>query len=406
MGLGGLRALYFDGTLVSDLSPLAWLSGLQHLYFDGTLVSDLSPLARLSGLQTLFFRNTLVSDLSPLAGLANLEDLDFSGCPNIADPVLIELSKKDNPERTIETLRYLRGQVPPLPMPPQMSPSIPAQSKAPLQVAFEDGILKALPPHSPELDSADATKRAKEAYDALKEMAAEIQGNMAGGNYPHVSQAVAAYCRALGNNFHEFRQVPLGMHGERIKAQAATAHEFMSDALAADMKGLAAAHAIFLQRFADWQEFLDDIKGHRLDPAAAQAARPAALGVIGVLEKQDNVDKEVTQSLVEQEGDLDDGGTNDPVRNQGFYRSLNNVLISLAGRAMMEASRFSRDVKDQLRPEAVKMTARAIVWTGPIAALWETLSGFPHLSQLAAHNPDAVPWLQAFIDWWKHRPRQ
>lgn len=139
-GLTGLKTLDFNNTLVADLSPLTGLTGLQQLNFSGTRVADLSPLSGLTGLQILIFKETRVSDLTPLSGLTKLENLNFSrtlvsdlaplaglekleegagkkggmsfyGCLHIDDPVLTELSKKKNPERTIETLRYLREQV-------------------------------------------------------------------------------------------------------------------------------------------------------------------------------------------------------------------------------------------------------------------------------------------------------
>jgi hypothetical protein len=138
-GLAGLQTLTLDDTPVSDLAPLAGLARLQWLWLHGTQVSDLAPLAGLTRLQVLHPDRTPVSDLAPLAGLTGLDWLDLDGtpvsdltplknlralaqgareghglsfadCPNIADPVLRVLAKKENPERTVETLAYLRGE--------------------------------------------------------------------------------------------------------------------------------------------------------------------------------------------------------------------------------------------------------------------------------------------------------
>ncbi|MBI5121391.1 MAG: pentapeptide repeat-containing protein [Rhodospirillales bacterium] len=116
--LKDLNDLGFPRTQVIDLAPLAGLANLQGLNFSSTMVTDLDPLSGLSKLRRLSVSRTLVADLSPLAGLSKLEEgarksggLFFSDCLNITDPVLIELSKKHNPERTIETLRYLREQL-------------------------------------------------------------------------------------------------------------------------------------------------------------------------------------------------------------------------------------------------------------------------------------------------------
>ncbi len=64
-----------EGTLVSDLRPLAGLAALQNLDVSGTWVTDLAPLASLSGLRTLHISHTPVKDLRPLAGLSGLQTL-------------------------------------------------------------------------------------------------------------------------------------------------------------------------------------------------------------------------------------------------------------------------------------------------------------------------------------------
>lgn len=400
-GLTRLQDLRFSRTRISDLTPLAGLTGLRILIFEGTRVTDLAPLARLTRLQVLMFDETQVADLTPLAGLSNLQNLHFSYCPNIADPILIELSKQDDPERTIETLRYLRERATKREEEVGASaPSVPSQSIAPLKFAYEGDILKALSSHGVSSDSDKARNRAREAYDALKEMVEEIHQNMASGNFPRVSQALAAYSRALGRDFEQFRQIALGIAAERLKAQAAVAHEFMPDDLAADLKGLTASHALFAQLFDEWQEFLKDIKKQEIDPAKAEAARPAAQGIIEAFRNSANIDPGVPKELGELEENLADGGAQVQEASQGFYRSLGNGLISVAMRARDEANKFTREVRANFRTEAAKKVAWA-----PFAVLWDTLIGSPHLTQLAAHLPDIVPWLEAFIDWWKHLPR-
>lgn len=419
-GLFALQRLSLSDTQVSDLTPLAKLENLQFLNLSHTHVANLTPLTGLVKLQNLYFPDTHVADLTPLAGLSDLivgannsGGLDFRDCPNITDPTLIKLSKMPNPERTVETLRHLRELKQKQESKPKANfqsqytvkvplfPEPPAQSPAPLQVVFVGGILKALPPPSPELASADATQRAQEAYDALKEMADAIHGSLSGGNYPHVTQSMAAYCRALGSDFQNLRQIALGMHGERLKAQAATAHEFMPDVLAADLKGLAAAHAMFLQHFEDWQAFLDDVKKSPLDPAKAEAARSDARGIITELQGQANIDEEVILSLREQESALNDGGTHDQVRSQGFYRSLDKVLFALFGAVM----NFVDDVRKDLRPRAVSLTSGAIVST-PVAMLVDHLCGTRFLSPLASHLSEVFPWLLPAIDCWTHRHKE
>jgi hypothetical protein len=115
-GLSELQQLRISGTDVSDLSPIKDLRKLSLLIFSRTPVSNLDAVKNLRQLKYLFFDETEVSDMGPLAELewftssARLRDgggLSFKGCP-LGDPVLLRLAEKFNPDRTIETMAYLR----------------------------------------------------------------------------------------------------------------------------------------------------------------------------------------------------------------------------------------------------------------------------------------------------------
>jgi hypothetical protein len=118
-GLTALLSLYLQHTQVSDLTPLSGLTALQYLNLDSTEVSDLAPLAGLTALQSLSLDGTHVSDLAPLVGLTALLDgakrepslmgLWFANCP-LADKTILRFAKLGNPERTINTISYLREQ--------------------------------------------------------------------------------------------------------------------------------------------------------------------------------------------------------------------------------------------------------------------------------------------------------
>jgi hypothetical protein len=105
--------------MVSDLSPISHMTDLNNLVLRRTPVSDLSPIARTRSLLILDITETDVSDLGPIAELTNLVSyaekdpkgggLFFWGCP-LADSFLLKLADKENPERTIETIAYLRRQ--------------------------------------------------------------------------------------------------------------------------------------------------------------------------------------------------------------------------------------------------------------------------------------------------------
>jgi Leucine-rich repeat (LRR) protein len=76
-----LEYLSLNGTLVTDVTPLANLTRLQTLALNDTKVHDLTPLGRLAALQSLFVINTRVDDLSPIAGLVALKTLSLNGTP-------------------------------------------------------------------------------------------------------------------------------------------------------------------------------------------------------------------------------------------------------------------------------------------------------------------------------------
>lgn len=125
--LTALQRLHLMDTPISDLAPLADLTALQHLDLDSTRVSDLAPLAGLTSLQGLDLRRTAVSDLAPLAGLAALQDgpvrasknalrhvgaegLSYAKTPIAAQPPFDQLSRLEQPARTVETINAVRRQ--------------------------------------------------------------------------------------------------------------------------------------------------------------------------------------------------------------------------------------------------------------------------------------------------------
>jgi hypothetical protein len=79
--LPALRAIDFDYTQISDLTPLARLTARTRLSLNSTPVTDLAPLAYLTSLKQLLLNSTKVSDLSPLAGMTSLTQLLLSDTP-------------------------------------------------------------------------------------------------------------------------------------------------------------------------------------------------------------------------------------------------------------------------------------------------------------------------------------
>jgi hypothetical protein len=108
------------GVRISDLSPLSSISSLQGLNVDKSGVSDLTPIATMINLARVMQRGGRYPTYyhewpygmgSSEAGFRHygIESMgiSFRDCP-LTDPVLIEFSRLQNPQRTVATIDYLR----------------------------------------------------------------------------------------------------------------------------------------------------------------------------------------------------------------------------------------------------------------------------------------------------------
>ncbi|MBF0356368.1 MAG: hypothetical protein HQL43_14135, partial [Alphaproteobacteria bacterium] len=400
---------------------LAGLAELQSLNISGTPVADLTPLAGLANLQILDITGTPVADLTPLAGLGNLEKgaqenggLKFRRCTNITDPVLIELSKKDNPERTIETLRYLREQAQKRELEAaENPPPVPAQLKAPLQVEFDGAVLKALQPYPPELANPKAAKRALQAWEALKESLDDLTGAFEGCNNPAVPKALAAYGKALGASFESLNQIALGVHGQRIQGLAAVAENFLSDDLAAELKTLAANNALYAPRFPEWEDYKNDIASETLPKETLESAFPKTDAITDQLRAQpEHADASISGILDDLKQSLIDGGLTEPLQVQGFLRSHANVQFVICEKAIQEAQSKKEEVKKtftekviaELEKRAVKRVATAVEIAAVGSGLYWIQFLFSHsadLMALAAKFPEHFRTAKLVLDWLK-----
>ncbi|MCA3340525.1 MAG: leucine-rich repeat domain-containing protein [Roseomonas sp.] len=225
--LSELRELYIEGTNVSDLTPIKGLQQLQRLDCYVTQVSDLTAITDLKRLQFLDCSHTNVSDLTPIAELISLTRVDATGCyvgfvPNsiknlkklqfinlcnneikrlprelgelgaletlfldgnpLEDP-LPKLIKSDQPQATINVLRWLRGEpieseaTEPDPFTPAEDaddpPAIPEQGAGPRVVLDQTGRLVFAKPS--DLDARGNDRNRLEAlHPALREAAADL----------------------------------------------------------------------------------------------------------------------------------------------------------------------------------------------------------------------------------------
>merc|ERR1711879_994527 len=75
------------------------------------------------------------------------------------------------------------------------------------------------------------------------------------------------YETALGDDFDALKIIALGMQGKKLEAYAETASDRFLEDVQSEIKGLAAAHALFIRQFAKWRRYIENSEP---DPSAEQ----------------------------------------------------------------------------------------------------------------------------------------
>ena len=405
--LTNLEWLNLDGTQVGDLAPLAGLTNLQALWLTNTPTANLAPvaglkklrrldlnitpitdLALLVGLENLVFLNldgTNAIDLRPLTGLARLGHLSafqpnafqenafqivrfsvsFENTPATArDGHLAELSKiNDNEERTRKTLEYLRS-LPPWPQPytPEYTPDgsppqpiggapeadevlVPAPVRAPLEVEVVDGRLR--PARPGDGLGEDAHERARQAWQALRDFLADLADIRPRivNQMPQLERALTRLEDAFGDDYEAANPIAMGIHGERVIAQAGAAGETMADTDAAELRKFAAALTVFLRQFPAWLVYRDEGAPARTEPPQIEDVLPEIEAITEELREHDAIDPAIPESLEKQAGDVR-SNPEDPLATRGLKDSLNNVLGRLGEIVAIGKRWVAREIKD------------------------------------------------------------
>lgn len=76
-----LKVFSFNGTKVSDLTPVTKLKNIIGLSFEYAEVKDISPLTEMTNLRLINANGNTIEDISPLAGLTELTDLNLGRNP-------------------------------------------------------------------------------------------------------------------------------------------------------------------------------------------------------------------------------------------------------------------------------------------------------------------------------------
>jgi len=446
-GLTDLTTLRLANTYVSDLAPLAGLTKLMRLDLDNTQVSDLTALASLTNLRWLNLDDTNAIDLRPLTGLAQIGQpsafqpdtfqanafqvgefsLRFRNTPATArDGRLAELAEiEDDQERTRKTLEYLRS-LPPWPEPytpaytPDGSPPqpiggktepdevlVPAPVRAPLEVEVVDGRLR--PARPGDGLGEDAHERARQAWQVLRDYLADLAAirPRVDNQMPQLELALVRLEDALGADYEAANPIAMGIHGERVIAQAGAAGETMADTDAADLRQFAAALSLFLERFPAWRAYRDETAP--VPPAAPgiEEAIPEIEAITEELREHEAIDPAIPESLEKQAGDVR-SNPEDSLAKRGLVDSLNNFLGRLGEIVAVGKRWVAHEIKD----------IAGKTWTGFKVGLAATGAGLGkqmgdglvaaardffaarsgELTALAAAHPEKFGWLLKFLE--------
>lgn len=437
--LSELKNLSLIRTKVSNLTPLISLLNLQGLHLDWTKIDSIEPLGELTAIRALFIRQTRVNDIAPVAtnkalatmrldhtpviDLRPLRDLDelgsdrghlhlglsYSNTPSTqADGELARLSRiPSEVRRARETLAYLRS-LPPWPEPytpaarrdgkppqPIGFPSIPAPSPAPLEVVERDGQLRQVPP-SDGLAPAERDP-AREGWEALLEALEDLSHlrPRLGNQMPGMARALIRFEAALGKAFEEVRPIKLGAAGNRVMALAETAEETLQPADAAELRELAAAIAVFMERFPDWVSYRDKARAAPLDQVKVAETTNLIEELAREVEGREGIHEEIPQSLDDQIAAVKDA-LRDPVAARGLQDSARNVLLGLA-RAGWWAVKQAGGAVWSFGTLSIQKTMDLAAKSVSVAALDIFANKAGLLHALAKTSPEAFGWLTSFL---------
>lgn len=282
--LPGMRTLFLTNTPVTDLAPLSAMAGMEHLELSNTKVSnlahltamtdlqvlaiaaapvkDLTPLAEMEWLMSVDLSKTQVSDLGPLlTPLANVDttrwDLRLNGTPAALDPDIAPIvALSDGHERAV-ALRdvLLRGWQPSTKRPPMMLPN---RQPAPLEIAVSDDAITLAGAEG--LPHQDTNARAAMGWQALRDYREELATSFNPSNYQPLPNYLAAFDRAMGENYDPARVVRIGVQALRLDRliKDPDFSRSLPDGVAGDLRGMISEMLIYVNRFPDWVAYRDD----------------------------------------------------------------------------------------------------------------------------------------------------
>lgn len=402
-----LTGLDLDGTLVSNLFPIATLYRLTTLRLRKTPVWDLRPLERLVDIDRLDLTDTQVLDLEPLLYLQKLAEnpsgpgLTFANCKAAQnDSTIAEIAAiPDAKERARSLFHYLETGEYLSPGSASATPTIPERRPAPLETEIIEG--RMVRAGGVDLAPPDAMQRAELGWQALRAYADSFAISFSIDNYAPLPGILRAFQDALGQAFNPKNQVSIGVFGSRV-IRLSQNQDFMHSlptGADTDLQGLAAQIALYTERFPDWNSY-------QTEAAAAPAAMERVAEEVQAfsdlsdsLTESAQTDQDVAEEFA-RELHIATGPEADEDSATALVASTRETLRTLGEDALIGAKgkQLVRDSLADMDGVADTEWAKLKFWSGGWTLVLLKRNEQP-LRRLAVRFPDRLGWIAPILDY-------
>lgn len=264
--------------------------------------------------------------------------------------------------------------------------AIPSQRPSPLQVRAVGGRITATN-LSVVRNSNDS--KIREAFSWLYEEAKEVSSSIS-RNSPHVRSCVDKYVHALGPNIEELNVIRLGVVGNALEQFDTVVSEECSNDVLAKFRGLLANHALFINRFEEWRDYLADATNHdAYYEADSESAYKIAESVEEAIdENQELFDDSVENALREVKNAADEPNAT-AAQKHAFWTGLSNVLAKVSELALEQC-------KD-LGGETWKKAKTALATTVGFGAVGFVIAQATNMLALAEKYPFLFSWVSKVL---------
>lgn len=350
-------------TKITDLHSLKKLKKLRTLIAANSSIADIEPLRQLQRLKELDIRNTKVRDLSPLARATSLittsaqenVGVEYRGC-QIDDKLLLKLALKDNPDRTRETISYLRHKqnLPPLsakaPKPDtntatderKLSPRLPRQGAGPHFEITNDAIIDFAP--SKALDShGNNIGRLRALHPLLIEAARNMRQELSTNEQPRLFEMTNHYLQLINQDLKAISFDQLFAAGLRLENAAAAAKREIASRVLPELEdparealdSLIQIHGLFVMSSAVGIELVSVSERYQRQPEEDAAFRSAAMNLAKAIQaRSDIMARGPARFLVEVAEEIDSGPRAERATVVGVG-TFKNVCVVLVGGALV-----------------------------------------------------------------------